>query len=75
MATANGKEVGRALNIAIPQYAYEIDKETGTKTPVIVIQAEEGMGIRMAGYFIVGSDRKVVDLLSTLQLLGTKKPD
>lgn len=74
VATANGKDVGKPLNIAIPQYAYQIDKETHTRTPVILIQAEEGLGIKMAGYTIVGSDKRVVDLLSSLELLGSKKP-
>lgn len=74
VAMANGKIVGKPLNIAIPQYAYEIDKETHTKTPVIVIQAEEGLGIKMAGVILVGTHRRLVDLLSSLQLLGTNKP-
>ena len=75
VAMANGKPVGKPLDIAIPQYAYEIDKEAHAKTPVVVIQAEQGLGIKMAGVTLVGSHRRLVELMSSLQLLGTNKPE
>jgi hypothetical protein len=74
VATSNGKPVGKPLDIEIPQYAMHTDKKTGKKTRVIVIQAEEAQGMKLVGYRIAGSRRKVVDVLDSLQLLGADKP-
>ncbi len=74
-ATPEGKVIGKPLNVEIPQYAIVTDTETGKKTHVILIQAEEAKGIKLAGYKIAGTDAMVADLLDSLKLLGQKKPD
>ncbi len=74
VATSNGKPVGKPLDIEIPQYAIHTDRKTGKKSRVIVIQAEEAEGMKVVGYKIVGTRRKVVDMLDSLVLLGAEKP-
>jgi hypothetical protein len=70
---AYGVPFGKPLDIAIPQYAYLI-KKGQQKTPVIVVQAEEGKGIKIFG--IRDLDGKTATAKeSELQLLGTHPPD
>lgn len=71
---SNGRYVGRPIKLLIPQYAFHIEDGTGKRTPVVVIQAEEGQGLQAVGYRVVGSDELGVSLLTELQLLGTKRP-
>jgi hypothetical protein len=71
---SEGRAIGKPLPIAIPQYAYHLNKKTGHKTPVIVVQAESAMGMKMVGMRIVGTKQSMVDTLDSLQLLGTEKP-
>lgn len=66
---------GAPLNIKIPQYAWHVDQKTGEKTPVIVIQAEQGAGIAVVGLKEVGSSSLEVALLKEMILLGGKKPN
>lgn len=66
-----GKAAGKPIKIQIPQYALHVDADTGKKTPVVLIQAEEGRGTQIAGYINVRTGERAIDLLSTLQLLGT----
>jgi len=70
---SDGK-AGKPIGIEIPQYAFHVDPKTGKKMPVIVIQAEEGQGMQIVGYVAVGTGERVVDLLSSLQLLGSEPP-
>lgn len=74
VASSNGKLIGKPLNIEIPQYAIHVDKKTGKKTRVIVIQAETAQGLKLVGYKDVGSRKRVVDSLGSLRLLGSKRP-
>ena len=70
---AYGVPFGKPLDIVIPQYAYLI-KKGQQKTPVIVVQAEEGKGIKIFG--IRDLDGKTATARdSELQLLGTHPPD
>ena len=71
---SEGKIIGKPINIVIPQYAYHNNEKNGKKTPVIIIQAEEGSGIRAVGYQVIGSKSYAVALLREMQLLGKKKP-
>jgi len=65
---------GMPLDVAIPQYAWLVDETSGKKTPVILIQAEEGWGIKTVGYKDLESHSFGVALLDDLILLGRKKP-
>jgi hypothetical protein len=70
---AYGVPFGKPLDIVIPQYAYLI-KKGQQKTPVIIVQAEEGKGIKIFG--IRDLDGKTATAKeSELQLLGTHPPD
>jgi len=65
---------GMPLDVAIPQYAWLVDETSGKKTPVILLQAEEGWGIKTVGYKDLESHSFGVALLDDLILLGKKKP-
>ena len=69
-----GTSAGAPLNVKIPQYAWHVDQKSGKKIPVILIQAEEGSGIKAVGYREVDSPSLGVALLSEMVLLGTTKP-
>jgi hypothetical protein len=71
---SEGKPAGKPIRMRIPQYAFHVDEQTGKKTPVVLIQAEEGQGMRIAGYVDVRSGKKEVGLLSELRLLGATPP-
>ena len=69
---AYGTPFGKPLDIVIPQYAYLI--KNGAKRPVIVVQAEEGKGIRLYG--VRDLDGKASTARATeVQLLGVHPPD
>lgn len=69
-----GISAGTPLNIEIPQYAWHVDRKSGERTPVILIQAEEGSGIKAVGYKELDSPSLGVTLLSEMILLGNNKP-
>jgi hypothetical protein len=70
---AYGVAFGKPLDIVIPQYAYLI-RNGQQKLPVIVVQAEDGKGIKIFG--IRDFDGKTATAKqSELQLLGTHPPD
>ena len=69
-----GTSVGTPLDIKIPQYAWHVDKASGKKTPVILIQAEESSGIKAVGYREVDSPGLGAALLTEMILLGGDKP-
>jgi hypothetical protein len=70
---AYGVAFGKPLDVTIPQYAY-LTKNGRQKLPVIVVQAEEGKGIKIFG--IRDFDGKTATAKqSELQLLGTHPPD
>ena len=70
---AYGVAFGKPLDVVIPQYAY-LTKNRQQKLPVIVVQAEEGKGIKIFG--IRDFDGKTATAKqSELQLLGTNPPD
>jgi|HubBroStandDraft_4_1064222.scaffolds.fasta_scaffold25031_2 hypothetical protein len=68
---ANGKPIGRPLDIAIPQYALWHDVRTGTDTPVIIIQAETNGTIDVVGCMGIADHAVRVALLKEFTLLGT----
>jgi hypothetical protein len=78
-AAVGGGAVGKStpLRIKIPQYAYY--KESGTKIPVIVLQAERvdirkdgGEVVQMTSVGALKPDgKKIIGLLTSFELLGT----
>jgi hypothetical protein len=70
---AYGVAFGKPLDVVIPQYAYLI-RSGQQKLPVIVVQAEEGKGIKIFG--IRDFDGKTATAKqSELQLLGARPPN
>lgn len=72
---ASGKAVfaahGVPLPITIPQYAYFV--EAGSKTPVVVVQAELSNGAKILGA-VDSNGNKIVGTLPDFKLLGTQLP-
>jgi len=58
----------KPIDLKLPRCAIHVDQETGKKTPVIVVQAEDARGNKTIGYrFLSGAAG--VCLLSELELL------
>jgi hypothetical protein len=70
---ANGKIIGRPLDIAIPQYAFLHDAKTNTDTPVIIIQAETNGSIDFVACFGIVDHALKVATLKEYTLLGTDR--
>jgi hypothetical protein len=70
---AYGVPFGKPLDIVIPQYAYLI-KKGQQPLPVIVVQAEEGKGMKIFGVRDMNG-KTATARESELQLLGTHPPD
>jgi hypothetical protein len=69
---AYGIAFGKPLDVAIPQYAY-LTKRGEPPVPVIVVQAEEGRGIKLFG--VRRLDGKMASAKeSELRLLGAQAP-
>jgi hypothetical protein len=71
---ANGQPGSKPIQVTIPQYALYVDRDTGKQVPVVLIQAEDRAGVKLAGFRLVGIDGFGACLLSELHLLGTKRP-
>lgn len=56
------------IDLHIPRCAIHTDQQTGKKTPVIVVQAEDVGGIKTIGYRYMSGGEGVC-LLSKLELL------
>ena len=69
---AYGIAFGKPLDIVIPQYAYLI-RNGQQKLPVIVVQAEDGKGIKIFGIRDFNG-KTATAKQSELQLLGTHPP-
>lgn len=65
----------QAMNIAIPQYAYYNDSDSGKRVPGILIQAERAPdGKEFAGMKRLDDGRFVMGFLEEFTLLGTSRP-
>ncbi|TLU61638.1 hypothetical protein FE810_14100 [Thalassotalea litorea] len=73
MLQVDGKNIGRPIDILIPQYAVHIDQETGERTNVIIIQAEENDNFQVIGAIDIKTDRFIVALKYEFDFLGINK--
>jgi len=71
---ADGHPGSKPIQLTIPQYALYVDRDTGKRVPVILIQAEDRAGVKLAGFRLIGVGGFGACLLSELHLLGTKRP-
>jgi hypothetical protein len=69
---AYGIAFGTPLDVSIPQYAY-LTKRGAPAVPVIVVQAEQGRGIKVFGVRGLGGQTATAKD-SELRLLGTQLP-
>ena len=70
---AYGVPFGKPLDVTIPQYAY-LTKRGQQPVPVIVVQAEQGKGIKIFGVRDRGG-KAATARESEVQLLGAQPPD
>src|SRR5689334_24910382 len=52
--------IGVPLDIIVPQYAYHLDKESGTKHPGVLIQAVEVGGIKIGAIMLLTNQQYAV---------------
>jgi hypothetical protein len=71
---SNGINIGKPLAIEIPQYAIHSDGETGVKSYVVIVQAEEANGQKIIGALNVETQEFMAGLLSEFEFLGKIKP-
>ncbi|EAW28842.1 hypothetical protein ATW7_04147 [Alteromonadales bacterium TW-7] len=74
MLQVEGKNIGKPIDIIIPQYAIHIDQETGEKTKVIIIQAEETDDSQVIGAINIQTDEFIAALKFEFEFLGSKNP-
>jgi hypothetical protein len=67
--------IGKPIDMELPQYAYHIDKAKGTKTPGIIIQAEEAKGQKLIGFVALPDETHMVAMLEEFELLGIRRPN
>jgi hypothetical protein len=72
---SEGVNIGSPMNLEIPQYAIHTDGETGEKSNVVVIQAEEANSQQVIGALIVGSNEFMAGLANEFKLLGKVIPN
>ena len=69
VAERAGKIIGVPLTIDIPQYAVHVDRESGVRKRVILLQAERAEGIEMVGYRDLAGEHGIATL-AEFELLG-----
>jgi hypothetical protein len=65
---------GTPINVEVPQYAFQIDKEHHTKTPCVLIQAVEVDGFKMGACVSLPDRAHHVATIDEFELLGTRPP-
>ena len=72
---SEGENIGVPMTLEIPQYAIHTDEETGEKTRVVIIQAEEANNQQVIGALIIESNEYMAALFHEFQLLGSSIPN
>ncbi len=75
MINSDRISIGVPLDIEIPQYAFQVDGDTGSRNPVVIIQAEQANGEQVVGYREVSTNTLGVGLLQEFELLGLRPPN
>ena len=74
MLEVDGKNIGRPIDILIPQYAIHIDQETGERSKVVIIQAEESDVLEAIGAINIATNEYVAALRFEFEFLGQEPP-
>ena len=72
---SEGERIGSPMEIEIPQFAIHHDSDSGEKTRVIVIQAEETQDQQAIGVLDFESSGYAVGLFHEYEFLGTTPPE
>ena len=75
MLQVDGKNIGRPIDILIPQYAVHIDQETGERVNVIIIQAEETDDSQAIGAINIKTNEYIAALKYEFEFLGNQKQE
>jgi hypothetical protein len=70
-----GQPIGEPIDIVLPQYALHVDQEANTKTPCVLIQAEQARGQMVAGARILPDRSIMAGLYGEFELLGSTPPE
>ena len=71
---SDGKNIGKPILIEIPQYAIHLDGETGVRSYVVIVQAEEANGQKIVGALNVETKEFMAGLMNEFEFLGKIKP-
>ncbi len=74
MLQADDQPIGKPLSIDVPQYAVHTDGQSGEKSNVVIIQAEEANGQQILGALVISSNKLIAGLYEEFILLGNSKP-
>ena len=70
-----GVPIGTPLDINVPQYAIHTDEDSGEKTNVVIIQAEEANGQQVFGALMFETNEFMAGLSNEFELLGQTAPE
>ena len=70
-----GVPIGTPLDINVPQYAIHTDEDSGEKTNVVIIQAEEANGQQVFGALMFETNEYMAGLSNEFELLGQTAPE
>jgi len=63
------------MDVEVPQYAYHVSKEKGSKVPGVLIQAVEIKGMSVVAFTSLPDRKHHVATLDEFELLGNRPPD
>jgi hypothetical protein len=66
--------IGTPLDVEVPQYAYHVDRASGSKAPGILMQAIEVHGTKIGAIMSIGDRKFSIATMDEFELLGTKPP-
>jgi hypothetical protein len=69
-----GNRIGEPFDMPLPQFAYYVDHESGTRERCVLFQAEVADGKVYFGGWLIDQDNQVVGFASDFELLGTSPP-
>ncbi len=71
---SEGVNIGKPIDISLPQYAYHKDVDTGDVTKVVIIQAETASGNDIYGALDISTNGFLVGTAPEFELLGEDVP-
>jgi hypothetical protein len=69
-----GNRIGSPVEMILPQFAYQVDHESGSRERCVLFQAEAADGKVYFGGWLIDQNIQVVGFASDFELLGTSPP-